>query len=81
MQITKKLIQRNYTKGRRGNKILQVMIHTYGGKGTSLYNWFNSVKSRASAHYAVLKSGVVEQYVEEKNTACRTYFEVHLLSI
>jgi len=82
MNITKRIIQRNYTAGRRNNKIGGIVMHTYGGKGTSLYNWFNKEGTGASAHYAVLKSGEVEQYVEDKDTSwAASNFDVNLRTI
>lgn len=69
MRLEKKIIQNNYTAGRQGNRIEYIIMHSYGGPGTSLYNWFNRPSTRASAHYAVLKNGSIEQYVYESNTA------------
>lgn len=73
MEIIKRYIQRNYTKGRvYGGKIFspkRIIIHTYGAKGRSLFDWFNKPNSNASAHYAVFKDGTIEQYVDERDTA------------
>lgn len=68
--MTKNIISNNYTAGRGKGVVPQlVVIHTYGGPGTNLYNWFNNPSSKVSAHYSVLKSGEVIQYVEESDTA------------
>ena len=68
-----RLIQRNYTATRKGYTIKRVVLHTYGGKGTSLYNWFNRIPvapdKGSSAHYAVMKDGKVEQYVKDTDIA------------
>lgn len=69
MNITRKIIQNNYSTGRGKYKIVKIILHTYGGPGKSLYNWFNKLSTQASAHYAIFKDGGIEQYVEEKNTA------------
>lgn len=69
MEITKRLIQNNYTVGRFNHSIKRIILHTYAGGGTSLYNWFNRESTDASAHYAVMYSGAVEQYVEDANMA------------
>lgn len=67
--MNKKFIQNNFSKGRFGETVEFVVLHTYGGKGRSLYNWFNSLQSKVSAHYAVFLDGEVEQYVDELDTA------------
>lgn len=64
-----RLIQRNYTATRKGYSIKRIVLHTYGGKGTSLYNWFNRENGTSSAHYAVMKDGKVEQYVRDTDIA------------
>lgn len=43
-------------------------MHTTDGGG-DLYAWFNNPNVKASAHYGVLLSGVVEQYVKEGDMA------------
>lgn len=69
--MIEKLIERNYTKGRGGKKVKYVVVHTYGGGGKSLYNWFNRINAQypVSAHYAVFLDGGAERYVREVNTA------------
>ncbi len=77
MNMEKKIINTNYTKGRGEKKVGFIVIHTYGWVGASLYDWFNNSEQTpqrkggkgVSAHYAVLKSGKIEQYVEEWDTA------------
>lgn len=64
-----RLIQRNYTATRKGYVIKRIVLHTYGGAGTSLYNWFNRENGTSSAHYAVMKDGKVEQYVKDTDIA------------
>ena len=69
MNIIKKIIQNNFWQGRKNLKPKFIFLHTYDGGGTSLYNWFNRPTTQASAHFAVMKDGTVEQYVEDENTA------------
>jgi gas vesicle protein len=71
MNIQRKIITntRNYKFGRDGRNVEFIVIHTYGGGGVSLYNWFQNNQVQVSAHYAVRKDGIIEQYVEESNTA------------
>lgn len=69
MEIVSKYIDKNFTHGRNGNIITGIVMHTYGGKGGSLYNWFNNRNAKVSAHYAVLKDGTIEKYVRDVDTA------------
>lgn len=69
MNISKRIISKNYTAGRQGARITEIVLHTFGGAGYSLYNWFTTNTRQASAHYAVRKDGSIEQYVEEWNTS------------
>src|SRR5690606_5716453 len=67
--IERRIIDRNYTGGRAGQAPQFVVVHTYNGKGRSLFNWFNSQSAQVSAHYAIFLDGNGEQYVDESNTA------------
>lgn len=77
-----RFIDKNFTGGRQGNSPQFVVIHTYGGAGRSLFNWFNNSSSQVSAHYAIFKDGNNEQYVREGDTAWHAgNWEANLLSI
>jgi hypothetical protein len=67
--VTTKFISRNFDIGRFGYNPDYIILHTYNGKGTSVFPWFNSAAARVSAHFAVLKDGTVEQYVDIYNAA------------
>jgi N-acetyl-anhydromuramyl-L-alanine amidase AmpD len=67
MQIVQRLITRNVYSF-RGNPS-RIVLHTYGGPGTSLYNWFQNNTHGVSAHYAVMMSGIIEQYVPDTRIA------------
>ena len=71
MQITQKLIDKNFNKGRTSN-IKWIAIHKQEGNG-SLYGWFMNPSAKVSSHYWVSKSGTVEQYIEDDSTAWCTY--------
>jgi hypothetical protein len=68
MNIAQRLITRNF-QGGRSQPILNIVMHTYNGAGTSLYNWFQNNDRGVSSHYAVMKDGTVEQYVRDEDTA------------
>lgn len=77
-----RFIDKNFTGGRQGNSPQFVVIHTYGGAGRSLFNWFNNSSSQVSAHYAIFKDGNNEQYVREEDTAWHAgNWEANLRSI
>lgn len=72
MNINKKLIKQNFTKGRK-SKITHIVIHDTGNVNplaTALahYNYFNNNKTVASAHYFVDEKEIV-QTVEDHDTA------------
>lgn len=67
MKIIPRFITRNFTKGRES--ISFICLHTYNGKGKSLFNWFNNPGAKVSAHYAVMFDGTIEQYVRDEDTA------------
>jgi N-acetylmuramoyl-L-alanine amidase CwlA len=68
MKIVERIITRNFTNFRH-KKPDTIVMHTYGGKGTSLYSWFQNNSINVSAHYAVLKSGVIEHYVNDSHAS------------
>lgn len=70
MSTTDKLIPKNFTRGRKGLDMpLFYVVHTYNGKGRSLYNWFATNKFGVSAHTARFKDGNGENYVSRNDTA------------
>ena len=62
MNLTKRLITTN-VYSQRGNPT-HIVLHTYGGVGRSLYNWFQTNTLGVSSHVGVFKDGNIEQYVE-----------------
>lgn len=69
MNLTKKLITTNYTKG-RNSKISEITLHHTAGNILlpNLYTWFNKSTTKASSHYGV-KDNEAYQFVDEGNTA------------
>lgn len=69
MNITKRLIPVNFTKGRSGFKPTAIVLHLMDGtlKGTD--SWFRNPTSQASTHYGVGKKGEVYHWVDEADTA------------
>lgn len=73
MEIEKKLITKNYTAGRSGEKIKYIVIHDTGNtsKGADAeahFRYFDSENRNASAHYFVDDKRVI-QVIDDKDTA------------
>lgn len=69
MQIQKRFISKNFTKGRQDKEIKFIVLHTMDGKGSDLQSWFESDATKASTHFSVGLNGDVFQYVREEDTA------------
>lgn len=68
MQINKRLIPINFTKG--GNKKLGVVIHTMVGTLAGTDAWFRNPTAQVSSHYGIdLDGETVYQWVEENDRA------------
>ena len=59
----------HYNRGRFGQKIDMVVIHTVEGSQRSCVNTFRGAERRVSAHYVVGKDGSIVQCVDDANTA------------
>jgi N-acetyl-anhydromuramyl-L-alanine amidase AmpD len=60
----------NFTVGRGGAAITNVVIHTTEGSYAGTISWFNNASSQVSAHYVVRSSdGQITQMVLEKDKA------------
>ena len=71
MKIQKKLIKRNYSRGRNGIKFIVIhdTANTSRGAGAiAHYKYFNNTSRQASCHYLVDDSNIV-QVVEDSNTS------------
>lgn len=69
MNVTKKLLAVNHTKGRGHSKPDAIVMHVVEGTMSGMRSWFNNPKSKVSAHYGISRMGQIEQYVEESDTA------------
>lgn len=87
--IKKRLITRNFIKGRTKSRNPEGTVkffvpHTYNGKGSDLYNWFQENNIGVSAHYAVDLAGVIYQYIEdsdEGNALAHNWADANSISI
>lgn len=62
--------QGNYTKGRQGNRISEIVIHHAASTSfDSIQQTFRNAGRGASAHYAVGRNNNVDQMVSENDTA------------
>ena len=73
MIINQKLIEKNFTKGRGGNKIKYIVVHDTGnlGRGANAeahYRYFNTTTRQASAHYVVDDKQIL-RIVRDEDTA------------
>ena len=69
MNIQKRLIPVNFTKGRAGHKPVAIVLHLMDGYLSGTDSWFRNPAAQASTHYGVGKDGTVYQWVEESDTA------------
>ena len=73
MNINKKLIKQNFTKGRGGKKVEYIVIHDTGNENPTAtaeahFNYFNNAYRGASAHYFVDEKQIL-QIIEDEDTA------------
>lgn len=60
----------NFTVGRGGAAITNVVVHTTQGSYAGTISWFNNASAKVSAHYVIRSSdGQVTQMVREKDKA------------
>lgn len=59
----------NFTKGRAGNKIEYIIIHSMAGYFLGTQTWFRNPNSQVSAHYLISQKGEVAQMVNDVDTA------------
>lgn len=71
LTVEKRIISRNFTRGRSGNKVEYIVIHYFGSLGTAkaVANYFAGADRQASAHYCLDEGNVVYQCVEDTDTA------------
>jgi N-acetyl-anhydromuramyl-L-alanine amidase AmpD len=71
LTVEKRIISRNFTRGRSGNKVEYIVIHYFGSLGTAkaVANYFAGADRQASAHYCLDEGNIVYQCVEDTDTA------------
>lgn len=69
MNVAKKLLVVNHTKGRGGEKPVAIVMHVVEGTMAGMRSWFNNPAAKVSAHYGISRAAEIEQYVEESDTA------------
>lgn len=64
----------NFTKGRRGRKIIAIVNHITAGTFPGCLSWLTNPKAQASAHYLVTRQGKIYQMVKDEDTAWHAGF-------
>ena len=59
----------NYTKGRKGRKIIAIVNHITAGTFPGCLSWMRNPQAKASAHYLVTRQGKVYQMVGDEDTS------------
>ena len=59
----------NFTKGRRGKKVIGIIDHITAGLMPGTLSWLQNPKAQASAHYLVTKLGDIYQLVKDEDIA------------
>lgn len=59
----------NFTKGRRGKKIIAITDHITAGLYPGTLTWMQNPKAYASANYLVTRAGEILQLVKDEDTA------------
>lgn len=59
----------NFTKGRRGKKIVAIVNHITAGLFPGTLSWMQNPKAYASANYLVTRTGRIFQLVKDEDTA------------
>lgn len=69
--ILKRLIDINYTAGRRGHRPLAIVVHVMEGTMPGTDAWFRDPENpaKSSAHFGVARNGTVVQWVDTEDSA------------
>ena len=59
----------NFDAGRSGQRPVAVVLHIMSGTIAAASSWFLSQRSQVSAHFGIGKDGMIQQYVNEDDTA------------
>lgn len=64
----------NYSKGRRGKRIIAIVDHITAGSFPGCLSWMKNPRAKASAQYLVTKKGQIFQLVKDEDTAWHAGF-------
>lgn len=68
--VVSKRLKFNFAPGREGpHAVDMIVVHVTEGDAGATVSWFQDPSSRVSAHYFVLTTGQVIQFVDENDTA------------
>jgi hypothetical protein len=82
MNINQGLISVNFSPGRYGQTVRNIVLHTMVGTIAGSQSRFQSAASQVSAHYGVAETGEIRQWVSEGNTAWQAgNWDVNISSI
>lgn len=76
MQIQQALSP-NFTKGRRGKKIIAIADHITAGLYPGTLSWMRNPEAKASANYLVTRTGLIFQLVADENTSWASGLVAH----
>lgn len=70
MIVTPNFITVNFQRGRKGAfPVDTIVIHVTQGSAASVRAWFKNPAAQASTHYMVTRTGGIDQFVREADTA------------
>lgn len=59
----------NYSKGRKGKKIVAIVNHITAGAVPGCLSWMRNPRAKASAHYLITRQGKIYQMVRDEDTS------------
>src|SRR5450755_992316 len=72
MNIIDSLLSINFSSGREGHDIKNIILHTMSGTVSGIDILFRNPESKVSVHYGVGLNGDIKRWVLEADTALQT---------
>src|SRR5881227_1611652 len=72
MNIIDSLLNINFTSGREGHNIKNIVLYTMSGTVSGRDSYFRSPDTKASVHYGIGLNGEIMRWVSETDTAWQT---------
>lgn len=72
MNIVNSLLSINFTSGREGHNIKNIVLHTMAGTVSGRDSYFKSPDAKISDHYGIGLNGDITRWVAEGDTAWQT---------